>query len=361
MVSRPIASVEQFHPPVSQLAGHAVQFYETDAGLVEMLGQHIGSALKSGDTSLVIATKAHRQRLAEELQLRKVNMAAAINAGQYLELDAAETLAKFMVGGGPDQQKFADTIETVISRAGARTKAGKRLVVFGEMVALLWGEGKRDATVRLEELWNDLAQRHTFHLTCGYPIPAFDRLEHRQLFFSICGEHTHINPEESHAAKGSDQRRRSVARLQQKAKALETEIRLGRERILLLQKAAKSGTWELDIVNDIFSFSSAAARLLGFGCSSRVRLGQLMDLMYYSGDREAVFSQLQAAQRHRKDFATTFRVRQGEETRIISIQGKTFYNSGTPIMLGVLADVTPALEASAVPAPKMAAHSQRAH
>ena len=35
-------------------------------------------------------------------------------------------------------------------------------------------------------------------------------------------------------------------------------------------------------------------------------------------------------------------MRRGDETRIIAIQGKTFYNSGTPIMLGVLSDVTPA-------------------
>jgi PAS domain-containing protein len=356
--SRQIASIEMFHPSGSPPSGHAVQFYETDSSLVEVLGQHIGTALESGDTVLFVATRAHRKGLAEELHLRKVDTTAAIDAGQYLELDAAETLAKFMVGGGPDQEKFDATIGTLVSRAAARTRTGKRLVVYGEMVALLWAEGKRDATIRVEELWNDLAQRYAFHLTCGYPIQAFDRLEHRQLFFSICGEHTHINPAESYPAKGSEmQRRRSVAGLQQKATALEAEIRISQERVLLLQKATKSGTWELDIVNDTFSFSSAAAKMLGFSFSSRVRLGQFMDLMYYSGDREAVFTQLQAAQRHRKNFAATFRTRHGQETRIISIQGKTFYNSGTPIMLGVLSDVTPPLEGGSEPVPKMAAHS----
>jgi hypothetical protein len=58
---------------------------------------------------------------------------------------------------------------------------------------------------------------------------------------------------------------------------------------------------------------------------------------------------LQAAQRHRKDFAATFRMRHGEENRIIGIQGKTFYNSGSPIMLGVLSDVTPAAQISVAP------------
>jgi len=58
----------------------------------------------------------------------------------------------------------------------------------------------------------------------------------------------------------------------------------------------------------------------------------------------------QAAQRHRKEFKTTFRVRQGDSTRIVAMQGKTFYNSGSPLMLGVLSDVTPAAENKAVPA-----------
>jgi PAS domain-containing protein len=172
------------------------------------------------------------------------------------------------------------------------------------------------------------------------------------LFFSICGEHTHVNPTESYPAQGNEaQRRRSVARLQQQPKALQVEIQISQQRIHLLQKVTKAGTWELDIVNDTFSFSSAAAKLLGFEYSSRVRLGQLMDLMYYSGDRENVFAQLQGAQRHRKDFQTTFRVRQGEDTRIIAIQGKTFYNAGSPLMLGVLSDVTPTSEIMAFPVP----------
>jgi PAS domain-containing protein len=339
-------------PPITHYCGHAVQFYEKDSTLIEALGQHIGAALASEDTAIVVATKPHLELLADELRLRKIKVSISIKAGRFIELDAAETLAQFMVGGGPDKDKFENTIGALVRQAESSLKPGHRLVVFGEMVALLWAEGKRDATVRLEELWNDLAERHSFNLLCGYPISAFDRLEHRQLFFSICGEHTDVNPTESYPAQGSEtQRRRSVARLQQQTKALQVEIQISQQRIHLLQKVTKAGTWELDIVNDTFSFSSAAAKLLGFEYSSRVRLGQLMDLMYYSGDRENVFAKLQGAQRHRKDFQTTFRVRQGEDTRIIAIQGKTFYNAGSPLMLGVLSDVTPTSEITAPPVP----------
>jgi PAS domain-containing protein len=345
MPSRQSVKMNEAPPPSTLACGHAVQFYESDSALIEVLGSHIGTALSSGDTVIVVATKDHRTALTNELRLRKIDAAPAIKSGRFICLDAAEALAKFMVGGGPDKQRFDNSIGALVSGAEARTRQGHRLVVYGEMVALLWANGMRDATVRLEELWNELAEKHNFSLLCGYPVSAFTRLEHRQLFFNICGEHTHINPAESYPSAGSEkQRRRSVARLQVKAKVLETEIRLSQERVSILQKVTKAGTWELDIVSDTFSFSSAAAKLLGFPSSNRVRLGQLMDLMYYSGDREMVFQHLQAAQRHRKEFSTTFRVRQGTETRVIAIQGKTFYNGGSPIMLGVLSDTTPATE-----------------
>ena len=102
--------------------------------------------------------------------------------------------------------------------------------------------------------------------------------------------------------------------------------------------------------------------MLGLELSGHARLSQLMDLMYYSGDRDAVMTHLQAAQRHRKDFATTFRVRHGDDTRIIAIQGRTFFNGGTPIMLGVLSDVTPAAaETSAVEIKGRAAKTALSH
>jgi PAS domain-containing protein len=345
MPDRQIAEV-LVHPPPR--CCHNVKFYEHDRELIDGLGRHIGDALECGDTAIVIATKPHRELLAEELRLRKIDVSAALKTGRFIELDAAEMLSKFMVAGEPDTEKFEDCIGSLISETTARTMPGRRVVAYGEMVALVWSQGKRDATLRLEELWNGLAARHIFDLLCGYPISAFDRLEDHQLFFSICGEHTDVNPTEGYPAHGSDkQRRGSTAKLQQKAKALETEIRIGQERIHLLQQVTKAGTWELDIENDVFSFSSAAAKLLGFPSSSRIRLSELMGLMYYSGDREGVFASLQNAQRHRKEFKTTFRVREGDETRIIAMQGKTFYNSGAPLMLGVLSDATPASQSAA--------------
>ena len=41
------------------------------------------------------------------------------------------------------------------------------------MVDLLWKQGKTEAAIRLEVLWNNLADSHVFSLLCGYAIGNF--------------------------------------------------------------------------------------------------------------------------------------------------------------------------------------------
>jgi PAS domain S-box-containing protein len=136
-----------------------------------------------------------------------------------------------------------------------------------------------------------------------------------------------------------------VAKLQQKTRALETEIRLSQERVLILQKQGDSGTWELDLSDETVSLSSAAARMLGLR-SGRLPLRELLALMYYSGDRQAVMNGIDKSRTGRKEFIAEFRLQRNGRTHVFSIRGKTVYNTGQPLILGVLSDVTSRFEAA---------------
>ena len=107
--------------------------------------------------------------------------------------DAAATLSSFMVDGMPDPARFEAVVGELLDAAGA----GREVRVFGEMVALLVAEGKPDAALSLEALWNDLQERHTFALLCAYPMQGFSREEHGRLFQHICNEHSQVRPAES--------------------------------------------------------------------------------------------------------------------------------------------------------------------
>src|SRR5690348_11453709 len=144
---------------------HSVQFYRKDEFLAEEVSRFLGAALGSGDAAIVIATKAHREQVSRLMKTRGLDVVLAARQGRYLSLDAAETLEKISVAGWPDATSFIAVIGEVIASARAATlRADARVAAFGEMVALLSAEGKSEAAVLLEHLWNDLARIHSFSL-----------------------------------------------------------------------------------------------------------------------------------------------------------------------------------------------------
>jgi signal transduction histidine kinase len=200
--------------------GHLVQYYEKEGFLYDRVTDFMFDGLRGSDAALLIATRAHRDGVESRLSRRGVDLAQLATGGRYHALDAQETLSRFMVDGTPDPRRFAQAIGPVIRTARA---GDRRVLAFGEMVALLWAEGNRDAAIRLEELWNDLARRETFALLCAYPISHFDDAGYAKPFADINAAHTWVTPAESYSVAEADERNRLIATLQQKAAALEAE------------------------------------------------------------------------------------------------------------------------------------------
>jgi signal transduction histidine kinase/ActR/RegA family two-component response regulator len=201
---------------------HFVHFYETDGFLLDLLSNFVSTGLSAGDACIVVATKAHRESLDERLSACGVDVAAAIERGQFVSLDAAETLSKFMVDGSPEPERFNEVVGSIITRAAE----GRRCVrAFGEMVALLWGQGNRGAAIHLEELWNSLHRTYPFTLFCAYPMNGFAGEALASQLGDVCGAHSRVIPAESYSAlTDADDRLRAIALLQQKARSLEAEV-----------------------------------------------------------------------------------------------------------------------------------------
>jgi signal transduction histidine kinase len=201
--------------------GHSVQFYEDDDFLLSSLLRTLSTAFRSGETCIVIATADHLGQLQALANDSDVDLQVAAAVGQYIPLDAAETLATFMVNGSPDWQAFETMLGGVLA-AAARRQAPIR--AYGEMVALLWQQGKHAAALRLERFWNELANAYHFTLHCAYPLRDFNQHAHSNLFVAITGEHDRALPTESYVTRNlSDPGLRHISILQQKAAALQYE------------------------------------------------------------------------------------------------------------------------------------------
>lgn len=207
---------------------HVVQFYADDTFLERSLAELISTALNAGDSAVAIATEAHRIGLAERLVELGLNVVALREQGRYTAVDASATLNEFMVGELPDPERFATIGGGLIDRASAAGSQSRRVVAFGEMVALLWQRGNREGAIRLEALWNDLAKTRLFALRCAYPMSGFGRQEDAEQFRQVCATHTAVIPEESYAELATEgERLQNISQLQQRTRALESETAKG--------------------------------------------------------------------------------------------------------------------------------------
>jgi diguanylate cyclase (GGDEF)-like protein len=206
---------------------HLVEFYETEAFLVDTVRDFFVPALRQGGAAIVVATAAHLLEFETALVDAGIALQAAMDQDRYLAFDAADLLSRFMVDGTPDVTRFRQAVGAVLDRA---SQGGRPIRVYGEMVSLLWDQGDITSALALEDLWNDLAEILTFELLCAYPMRSFDRQANAAAFRRICEQHTTVIPGESYSLlPDPGQQSRAVARLQQEVEALRAELRRGRE------------------------------------------------------------------------------------------------------------------------------------
>ncbi|HEY2030366.1 MAG TPA: ATP-binding protein [Myxococcales bacterium] len=203
---------------------HVVQFYEDERFLAGQVVDFIGSGLSSGHAAVVIATRANRERFVTQLRAGGCAVDAHSHSQLLIMLDAEETLARFMNDGAPDWDRFRAAMAPVLERAAA-VGAG-RVRAYGEMVDVLWRAGNQHAAVRLEELWNDLANVYEFELLCAYRMGNFYKESDAKGFEAICRVHTRAVPTEAWRTRAEDDvdRLREISMLQQRAFALASEV-----------------------------------------------------------------------------------------------------------------------------------------
>ena len=199
---------------------HALQFYENDGFLADVVADFLREGLSGGQPAIVLATPEHRRAFADRLASSGVDVRAAEREGDLTFLDAGETLRTFMLGDRPDPARFRATVGDIVG--SRRARAIPR--AYGEMVDLLWKANNREGALELEALWNDLSSSYEFQLLCAYSIGSFLNVEDCHGFDRVCGQHSHVAPTERHVQNELEPLKRELSRLEQRAMALETEV-----------------------------------------------------------------------------------------------------------------------------------------
>jgi hypothetical protein len=172
---------------------HEAGFYSDDASLLDGFAQFVGAALKVGNAVIVVATEAHRSGLMPRLKAHGVDIAAAIEQGRYISLDAAETLSAFMVNNLPDPVRFLNFVGDLVMAAAKAAKGDHGVAACGECAPLVWAQGKVEAAIQLERLWGELAKTYGVDILCAYPLGSFQGGVGSNMFDKICAEHSAIH------------------------------------------------------------------------------------------------------------------------------------------------------------------------
>jgi hypothetical protein len=168
---------------------HAVYFYEDDTFLIDDVAHFVKSGLEQHETVIVVATEEHRIDLKAKLIADDLIGLSAPADARYVTLDAGSTLSLFMLNDWPDERLFLKVIGQIIASSAKETPVR----IYGEMVAVLWAEGKHKAAIRLEELWNALGRQQEFSLLCGYPRSAVEQPTLASALEKVCACHSQVN------------------------------------------------------------------------------------------------------------------------------------------------------------------------
>lgn len=149
---------------------HSVQLYDCESSFIDVLEGYVAAGIRGGDAIIVIATPEHRATLEQRLAEGGFDVQTAARRGQYIALDARATLERFVVDGWPDELRFRALIGDLVATAREHYPSVR---AFGEMVGLLWQQGRHAATLELERLWTGLCHEERFALFCAYSQAIF--------------------------------------------------------------------------------------------------------------------------------------------------------------------------------------------
>src|SRR5215213_8123363 len=173
--------------------GHIVQLYQDDDFYGEAISHFAAEGFVRGESIILVATKPHWENISRRLHGKGFDTAALFRQGQLTLLDADSTLPKFMDGGMPDGNIFKPLAKETIAKARAGGKY-PRVRWWGEMVNVLYVEGKPRASTRLEEFFDEVAHEERIAIFCSFLMDKFDPKIYDEAFGNVCRTHSHVVP-----------------------------------------------------------------------------------------------------------------------------------------------------------------------
>jgi len=168
---------------------HIVQFFDSDESRADNVASFLAEGYRAGEPLVVIARPVNWALMMERLLCLGVPVPSAIADGALIVKDANQTLDEISPSGSPDAAAF----DAVVGKAVTALSRRGRVRAYGEMVDMLAQRGELVDAIRLEQLWNDLGERASFFLMCGYSAAHFVSTGTHRALLDICKSHSGVH------------------------------------------------------------------------------------------------------------------------------------------------------------------------
>lgn len=210
-------------PTLAPPCHHTARFFVDDAVALDDAAGVLAAALREGRPVVGLVTPEHRRGLLRRLDHGGIDVDRAIDEHRLLLVDAAEALERCLRDGRPDRAAFRAVVDGLLRQARRSTGPDARITAVGELVMLLCLDGRHDDAIAIESYWNDVLARERLDLYCPYHVRAFSRAEDTAALEAICDAHTIVVPDESYRGTDDEERGRSIALLQHRARLASAE------------------------------------------------------------------------------------------------------------------------------------------
>lgn len=161
--------------PAEPVHQHEMVIYGSGPAFVESLRDFIAASLAAEKPTIVIATRPRLDAVLQRLSASGTNVAAATENGRLILSEVAEVLSAVMVNGLPDRLRFAKAANDILQKAARAAKGDPvRIAACGEISPTLWAEGKTDAALLWERLWDGVRKEYDLDTLCAYPASDLD-------------------------------------------------------------------------------------------------------------------------------------------------------------------------------------------
>lgn len=176
-------------------AFHTVQIYSSDASFLDGFTSFVAGGLNAGNAVVVLATEVHQEGLFQKLQTQGFDLEAIVESGTCVPVDASEAITSLMVDDQPDPDQLGSVVSSLVKTASKAPNGVTRgVLACGECAPSLWAQGKLDAALRVEELWDAAVHKYGLSTLCGYISRSLQGEREKHIFQRICALHSAVIP-----------------------------------------------------------------------------------------------------------------------------------------------------------------------